>query len=189
MSIVKRGEQSPLALLLACQNTPGSFKTAKRLTKYISHHPSVKAKALRGSGLVNFSTIQAMLRLSGTNVEVTPYTKFLLHHCKLNVSNISRVGLTPAVLNHRSESLCTVTVETGWLKYAIRGPALFDSTLYHWALLNYNSLPEAFQHPHILLQVRGIAIQKVNALLHAQRIVSDELIASVACLANANVRE
>ncbi|KAG9234566.1 hypothetical protein BJ875DRAFT_484086 [Amylocarpus encephaloides] len=115
--------------------------------------------------------IESMLHASGL-VRMSSETKLLLHH----------------FLHHRSKSLCTVTVETGWLTYALRDVALFYSTLYHWAFLNYESLPPSFRRQNQLLQVRGTAIKTINDKLNVEGgVVTDELIASVTCLASVNL--
>jgi hypothetical protein len=83
-----------------------------------------------------------------------------------------------------------VTAETGWLQYAIKDPAVFLSTLYHWALLNYDFIPVKFRSTGQLLQLKGTVVRMINAHLnasHNQESISDEAVASVACLANANV--
>ncbi|KAL7940779.1 hypothetical protein V8C42DRAFT_336524 [Trichoderma barbatum] len=122
--------------------------------------------------------IDDMLRLSGLSVEVNAQTRFLLHH----------------FLNYRSKTLCTVTAETGWLKYAIKDDALFSTTMYHWASINYSLLPQKFQSTQHLLRLKAAAIQTLA--LHLQLsssrdngdtgMVSDAVIATVACLANIN---
>lgn len=99
------------------------------------------------------------------------------------------------VLYYASKTLCTVTAETGWLKYAIEDGALFNSTLYHWALLNYDFLPANIQSQQHLLVLKVAAIRTLAS--HFQplppsmggdpEIFSDATIATVACLANANV--
>ena len=130
-----------------------------------------------------------MLRLSGQDVEVNTQTKFLLYHCKSNPPIWGRVIWVSLVLNHRSKSLCTVTVETGWLTYALRDSAVFNSTLYHWASLNFDFLPTEFRTETNLLQLKGAIIRMINRRLgsHKQGGVSDEIIASVACLTNVTV--
>lgn len=61
--------------------------------------------------------------------------------------------------------------------------------MYHWASLNYDFLPTEFQSQANMLQLRGAAISLTNGRLNSiQRGgVSDEAIASVACLANVTV--
>ncbi|KAL7910588.1 hypothetical protein GGI35DRAFT_449132 [Trichoderma velutinum] len=123
--------------------------------------------------------IDNMLRLSGLSVEVNTQTRFLLHH----------------FLNYRSKTLCTVTAETGWLKYAIKDNALFSTTLYHWASINYSSLPPRYQSAQHLLRLKAAAIQTLTLRLQPPNtsansnteIVSDAVIATVACLANINL--
>jgi hypothetical protein len=90
------------------------------------------------------------------------------------------------VLYHRSKSLCTVTVETGWLSYALKDPGLFHSTLYHWALLNGDMTPVSFRQTDQLLKIKQVAIHSINERLQNLEI-SDEVIASVTCLASVNV--
>ncbi|EPE30624.1 hypothetical protein GLAREA_03591 [Glarea lozoyensis ATCC 20868] len=89
------------------------------------------------------------------------------------------------VLYHRSKSLCTVTVETGWLSYALKDPGLFHSTLYHWALLNGDMTPVSFRQTDQLLKVKQVAIHSINERLRNGEI-SDEVVASVTCLASVN---
>ena len=90
------------------------------------------------------------------------------------------------VVHHRSKLLCTVTIETGWLTYALKDVGLFHSTLYHWILLNSDSVPEYFRRTDQLLRVKGTALRLINAQLRFQS-VTDEVIASVACLTSVNV--
>jgi hypothetical protein len=46
------------------------------------------------------------------------------------------------VLHTYSPLMCTIVFETGWLKFALEDSALFNSTIYYWALLNHPLLPE-----------------------------------------------
>jgi hypothetical protein len=75
------------------------------------------------------------------------------------------------------------------MKYAVRNPALFATTLWHWAFMNRRYVPERFWDKSTLLSLKGDAILKVNAMLSSNmdQFTSDAAIASVACLANANV--
>ncbi|UKZ72323.1 uncharacterized protein TrAtP1_013266 [Trichoderma atroviride] len=122
--------------------------------------------------------VDDMLRLSGFSLQVNTQTKILLHH----------------FLNYTSKSLCTVTAETGWLKYAIEDSALFNSTLYHWAFLNYSFLPASFQSQQNLLALKAAAIRTLASQFQRATpdmgsdppTFSDAMIATVACLANAN---
>ncbi|KAL7917149.1 hypothetical protein ACQKWADRAFT_62041 [Trichoderma austrokoningii] len=122
--------------------------------------------------------VDSMLRLSGLSIEINTQIKMLLHH----------------FLNYTSKTLCTITAETGWLKYAIEDSALFNSTLYHWAILNYDFLPANIQSQQNLLALKAVAIHTLA--LYFQRATpymrsdaatfSDATIATLACLANAN---
>ncbi|KAH8687253.1 hypothetical protein BGZ60DRAFT_4823 [Tricladium varicosporioides] len=119
-------------------------------------------------------TLENMLRLSGREIGMTPMTRFLLHH----------------FLQFRSKSLCTVSLETGWLTYALEDAALLNSTLYHWALLNYYALPDKFRKEDQLLTLKGESIRMINSRLSnigQKRVVGDEVIAAIACLASVNV--
>ncbi|KAL6796472.1 hypothetical protein J3E68DRAFT_401051 [Trichoderma sp. SZMC 28012] len=129
--------------------------------------------------LRSLAGIDNMLRLSGLSIEVNTQTRFLLHH----------------FLNYRSKTLCTVTAETGWLKYAINDNALFSTTLYHWASINYSALPPKYQSSQHLLRLKAAAIQTLASRLQPTtggangntEMVSDAVIATVACLANINL--
>ncbi|UKZ94661.1 uncharacterized protein TrAFT101_009513, partial [Trichoderma asperellum] len=122
--------------------------------------------------------VDGMLQLSGSSVEVNTQTKILLNH----------------FLNYTSKTLCTVTAETGWLKYAIKDNALFNSTLYHWAVLNYNFLPANVQSQHNLLALKAAAIRTLASHFQSATPVAggdletfgNATIATIACLANAN---
>lgn len=84
--------------------------------------------------------------------------------------------------------LCSVSFETGWLQHAFNDAALFYSTLYHWTLLNYDYLPGQLRSPYHLLQLKGSAIRNINSnLTSGEELIDDDIIASVACLASANV--
>lgn len=99
------------------------------------------------------------------------------------------------VLNYTSKTLCTITAETGWLNYAIKDSALFNSSLYHWAFLNYNFLPANLQSQQHLLVLKAAAIRTLASNFQPvtpakegdPETFSDATIATVACLANANV--
>ena len=135
------------------------------------------------------TTTQDMLNLAGLHVRMNTQTRFLLHHCMYISDSIASEGMWLIgllVLYHRSKSLCTVTVETGWLTYALKDPGLFHSTLYHWALLNGDMTPVTFRQTDQLLKVKQIAIRSINERLRSQDI-SDEVVASVTCLASVNV--
>ncbi|KAL7929311.1 hypothetical protein V8C35DRAFT_331697 [Trichoderma chlorosporum] len=127
----------------------------------------------------SFAGIDDMLRLSGLSVEINAQTRFLLHQ----------------FLNYRSKTLCTVTAETGWLKYAIRDNALFTTTLYHWASINYSSLPPKYQSVQHLLRLKAAAIQALAVHLRPtpsraymdSDTARDAVIVTVACLANINL--
>ena len=86
--------------------------------------------------------------------------------------------------------MCTVASETGWLKYALEDSMLFDSTLYYWAHLNHRRLPVNFLNQESVIRLKGLAISKITHRLGGANRgeVDDALIASVACLANVNVR-
>jgi hypothetical protein len=127
-----------------------------------------------------------MLNLAGLHIQMNTQTKFLLHHCMSPPVTLSHIYKF-LVLHHRSRSLCTVTAETGWLNYAIKDPGLFHSTLYHWALLNGEMTPPTFRQFDQLLNVKHMAICSINEQLQTANI-SDEVIASVTCLASVNVR-
>ncbi|OPB45630.1 hypothetical protein A0O28_0078400 [Trichoderma guizhouense] len=141
---------------------------ASSLEHHISHND-----------LRSLAGIDNMLRLSGLSVEVNTQTRFLLHH----------------FLNYRSKTLCTVTAETGWLKYAINDNALFSTTLYHWASINYSALPPKYQSAQHLLRLKAAAIRTLASRLQPPtgdangntEMVSDAVIATVACLANINL--
>ena len=99
------------------------------------------------------------------------------------------------VLNHRSKTLCSVTAETGWLKYALQDEALFTTTLYHWTAINYSFLPQQLQSEQHLLQLKAAALRLLalhlpvasNGTNGDGKIVDDAVVATVACLANVNV--
>jgi hypothetical protein len=95
----------------------------------------------------------------------------------------------PIVLHTYSPLMCTIASETGWLKYALEDGALFDSTIYYWALLNHPLLPEKYQSQESLIKLKELAISRITSRLNStnQRGVDDAVIASVACLANVNV--
>jgi hypothetical protein len=128
-----------------------------------------------------------MLNASGLEAQLTAETQFMLHHCKFSQFSTAMVQVANVtVLHYRSKILCTVTLETGWLPYALKDVGLFHSTLYHWILLNGNVVPESFRRADQLLRVKGTAIRLINEQLRAQS-VTDEVIASVACLTSVNV--
>ncbi len=85
--------------------------------------------------------------------------------------------------------MCTVASETGWLRYALEDGALFNSTIYYWALLNHQRLPVKFLNEESVIRLKGLAISKINPRLDSASHdgVDDAVIASVACLANVNV--
>lgn len=87
--------------------------------------------------------------------------------------------------------MCTVASETGWLKYALEDGALFNSTLYYWALLNHKRLPVRFLNEESVIRLKVHAISKITPRLNATNHngVDDAVIASVACLANVNVSD
>jgi hypothetical protein len=86
--------------------------------------------------------------------------------------------------------MCTIASETGWLKYALEDGALFTSTLYYWALLNHQRLSVKFLNLESVIRLKGLAISKISPRLNTPNHggVDDAVIASVACLANVNVR-
>ncbi|KAK0755672.1 LOW QUALITY PROTEIN: hypothetical protein N5P37_011784 [Trichoderma harzianum] len=120
--------------------------------------------------------IDDMLRLSGHSIEVNTQTKFLLHH----------------YLNYRPRTLCTITAETGWLKYAIKDNGLFNITLYQWASMFNSALPPKYQFAQHLLRLKAAAIRTLALNLQPPsnransdvEMVSDAMIATVSCLAN-----
>ncbi|CAG8959709.1 hypothetical protein HYFRA_00001615 [Hymenoscyphus fraxineus] len=118
-----------------------------------------------GSTSTNAAT---MIGVTGINIHLDEQTRFFLHH----------------FLHHTSQSLCTVTTETGWLTYALTNRTLFYATLYHWVLLNQDSIPATYKQPEKLLVFKGRVIAFINSEMHVGGGVGDEVLGSVACLAS-----
>lgn len=88
-------------------------------------------------------------------------------------------------MHSRSAKLCTVSTETGWFPYAIQDIALWHGTLYHWAALNEEILPESLRYARAIWEHKGQTLRLVNSRLREGWVsISEETVASVACLAN-----
>ncbi|RDW61681.1 hypothetical protein BP5796_11573 [Coleophoma crateriformis] len=124
--------------------------------------------------LASLGGLDEMARLAGLPVDLhNADTKLLLHH----------------FLSTRSRTMCTIASETGWLKYALEDDALFNSTIYYWAVLNRAVLPLAFQRPEYSIKLKGLVITKISSRLNAINSHNDgALIAAIACLANLNLK-
>ncbi|RDW77836.1 hypothetical protein BP6252_05889 [Coleophoma cylindrospora] len=134
----------------------------------------LRQRLVNSGHLASLGGLDEMVRLAGLPVELhNANTKFLLHH----------------FLNNHSRTMCTISSETGWLKYALEDGALFNSTIYYWAMLNYAVLPLVFQRPEYLIKLKGLVITKISSRLNAPNCHNDgALIAAIACLANLNLK-